>query len=226
MATTVHDDIQDEVKDLFTGDRTLGDSFAPPLLFVGANALWGLGTAATVAIVAGVLVAAWRVRRGQKGIYALAGIAGVAFAAFLALRSGRAETYFLPGIVSGALYAGGTLLSILVKRPLSGWTSWLYRGWPREWFWRDDVRPAYSHVSWYWFWYFAIRGGVSAWLFAVGQVELLAIWKSITSWPTIIPLFYLTYRIGVKKRNALNGPNVDEYLAGAEAPFVGGQRRF
>lgn len=226
MTATVHDDIQDEIRDLFVGDRTLGDSFAPPLLFVATNALWGLETAATVAIIAGVFVAAWRVRRGQKGIYALAGIAGVAFAAFLALRSGRAESYFLPGIVSTAFYAGGTLLSILVKRPLSGWTGWLYRRWPIEWYWRDDVRPAYSHVSWYWFWYFAIRGGVSAWLFTIGQVELLAVWKSITSWPTILPLFYFTYRIGVQKRNALGGPNVAEYLAGAEPPYVGGQRRF
>lgn len=226
MTTTVHNDIQDEIRDLFVGDRTLGDSFAPPLLFVAANAAWGLETAATVAIIAGVFVAAWRVRRGQKGIYALAGIAGVAFAAFLALRSGRAESYFLPGIVSTVFYAGGTLLSILVKRPLSGWTGWLYRRWPLEWYWRDDIRPAYSHVSWYWFWYFAIRGVVSAWLFATEQVELLAVWKSITSWPTILPLFYLTYRIGVKKRDALGGPNVEEYLAGAEPPFVGGQRRF
>ena len=226
MTATVHDDIQDEIRDLFVGDRTLGDSFAPPLLFVAANALWGLGTAAAVAIVAGVLVAGWRASRGQKGIYALAGIFGVAFAAFLALRSGRAESYFLPGIVSTVFYAGGTLLSILVKRPLSGWTAWAYRGWPRDWFWRDDVRPAYSHVSWWWFWYFVIRGGVSVWLFATERVELLAIWKSITSWPVILPLFYFTYRIGVRRRDALGGPNVEEYLAGAEPPFVGGQRRF
>ncbi len=226
MTTTVHNDIQDEIRSLFVGDRTLGDSFAPPLLFVIANVLWGLGTAAAIAIVAGALVAAWRIRRGQKIIYALAGIFGVAFAAFLALRSGRAESYFLPGIVSTIFYAGGTLLSILIKRPLSGWTGWAYRRWPLDWFWRDDVRPAYSHVSWYWFWYFAIRGGVSSWLFATEQVELLAVWKSITSWPTILPLFYLTYRIGIKKRDALGGPNIDEHLAGAEPPYVGGQRRF
>lgn len=226
MAATVHDDIRDEIRGLFVGDRTLGDSFAPPLLFVVANGLWGLSVAATVAIAAGAVVAFWRVRRGQQTIYALAGIFGVAFAAFLAVRSGRAESYFLPGIVSTVFYAGGTLISILVKRPLSGWTGWAYRRWPLDWYWRDDVRPAYSHVSWYWFWYFAIRGGVSAWLFVIEQPELLAVWKSITSWPTILPLFYLTYRIGVAKRDALGGPNVEEHVAGAEPPYVGGQRRF
>ena len=226
MTTTVNDDIREEITGLFVGDRTLGDSFAPPLLFVAANALWSLGVAAAVAIASGVVVAFWRIRKGQQIIYALAGIGGVAFAAFLALRSGRAESYFLPGIVSAVFYAGGTLLSILVKRPLSGWTGWAYRRWPLGWYWRDDVRPAYSRASWFWFWYFAIRGSVSAWLFAVEQVEILAVWKTITSWPTILPLFYLSYRAGMAKRDALGGPNVEEYLAGAEPPFVGGQRRF
>lgn len=226
MTNTVDDDIREEIKSLFVGDRTLGDSFAPPLLFVLVNAVWNIELAAGVAIAAGAAVAMWRIRKGQQIIYAIAGIAGVAFAAFLALRSGRAETYFLPGIISTIAYAAGTLISILVKRPLSGWTGWAYRRWPLGWYWRDDVRPAYSYVSWFWFGYFAVRGSVSGWLFIIEQPELLAIWKSVTSWPTLLPLFYFTYRIGVKKRDELGGPNVDEYLAGAAAPYVGGQRRF
>lgn len=226
MTNTVDDDIREEIKSLFVGDRTLGDSFAPPLLFVLVNAVWNIELAAGMAIAAGAAVAMWRIRKGQQIIYAIAGIAGVAFAAFLALRSGRAETYFLPGIISTIAYAAGTLISILVKRPLSGWTGWAYRRWPLGWYWRDDVRPAYSYVSWFWFGYFAVRGSVSGWLFIIEQPELLAIWKSVTSWPTLLPLFYFTYRIGVKKRDELGGPNVDEYLAGAAAPYVGGQRRF
>ena len=226
MTATVNQDIRDEVTDLFIGERTLGDSIAPPLLFVAAEAAWDLSIAATVAIASGIAIAAWRIRRGQKPIYAIAGIGGIAFAAFLALRSGRAESYFLPGIVTTLLYAAGTLVSIVIKRPLSGWTGWIYRGWPRDWFWRDDVRPAYSHASWYWFWYFAIRGLVSLWLFSNGWVEILALWKTLTSWPTIVPLFYFSYRNGVAKRDSLEGPNVVEHLAGAEPPYIGGQRRF
>jgi hypothetical protein len=226
MTNTVNDDIREEIKSLFVGDRTLGDSFAPPLLFVFVNAIWGLGLAAALAIAAGAVVALWRIRQGQQIIYAVAGIVAVAFAAFLAVRSGRAETYFLPGIVSALAYALGTLVTILIKRPLSGWTSWAYRRWPLAWYWRDDVRPAYSYVSWFWFGYFAVRGGVAAWLFYVEQPEVLAVWKSATSWPAILPLFYLTYRVGMTRRDRLGGPSVEEFLAGAEPPFVGGQRRF
>jgi hypothetical protein len=226
MTSSVDADIREEIRSLFVGDRTLGDSFAPPLLFVAVNAIWSVGPAASIAIAAGVLVAAWRVRRGQQVVYAVAGIVAVAFAAFLAVRSGRAEDYFLPGVVSSLAWAAGTLLSILVRRPLAMWTSWAYRQWPLSWYLRDDVRPAYSHVSWYWFGYFLVRGIVSLWLYLVEQPELLAIWKTLTSWPTILPLLYITYRTGVERRSRLDGPNVEEYEAGAEPPFVGGQRRF
>lgn len=226
MNTDVNDDIRHEIKSLFVGDRTLGDSFAPPLLFVAANAVWSLGVAAATAVAAGAVVALWRIRRGQQITYAVFGIIAVAFAAFLALRSGRAESYFLPGIVSAIGYAGVTLVSILLKRPLAAWTSSAYRRWPLDWYWRDDVRPAYSHVSWYWFWYFLVRGGVSAWLFAVEQPEILAVWKTLTSWPTILPLLYVTYRAGIAKRNALEGPNIEEHRAGVAPPFEGGQRGF
>lgn len=226
MTDTVNEDIREEITGLFVGDRTLGDSLAPPLLFVAANAVWSLGVAASIAIASGALVALWRIRKGQQIVYAVAGIGAVAFAAFLALRSGRAESYFLPGIVSGLAYAAGTLISILAKRPLSGWASWAYRRWPLDWYWRDDVRPAYSRASWVWFWYFAVRGGVSAWLFVIEQPEALAVWKTITSWPTIVPLLYLSYRLGVAKRDELGGPSVEEHLAGTTPPYEGGQRRF
>ncbi len=226
MTNTVNQDIRDEIRGLFVGERTLGDSFAPPLLFVLVNALGSLGWAAALAIAAGAGVAVWRIRQGQQVIYALAGIVAVGFAAFLAVRSGRAEAYFLPGIVSALGWTAATLVSILVKRPLAAWTSWAYRQWPLRWYWRDDVRPAYSRVSWYWFFYFLIRGGVSAWLYFVEQPEVLAIWKSLTSWPTILPLLVLSYRVGVKRREELSGPNIDEYQAGAKPPYVGGQRHF
>jgi len=226
VADSVGEDIREEIRSLFIGERTAGDSFAPPLLFVATNAFRGVGWAATVAIAVGLVVAAWRLRNGQQTIYAIGGIVAVVFAAFLAVRSGRAEDYFLPGIVSSLGWAVGTALSILAKRPLAAWTSWVYRRWPLRWYWRDDVRPAYSYVSWYWFGYFAVRGAISAWLYIVERPELLAVWKTLTSWPTILPLLYATYRVGVKRRSALDGPNIDEYQAGATPPFQGRQRRF
>ena len=62
--------------------------------------------------------------------------------------------------------------------------------------------------------------------FAPYQPEILAVWKTITSWPIILPLLYLSVRVGMARRDALGGPNIEEHLAGAAPPYAGGQRRF
>ena len=99
------EDIRADVRSLFVGERTIGDSFLAPIAFVIANALSSLGPAAAAALAVGGGVAAWRVRKGQQVTYALGGIGAIRFAAFLALRSGRPENFFLPGIVGAAAMA-------------------------------------------------------------------------------------------------------------------------
>ncbi len=220
------DDIRTDLRDLFVGERTIGDSFPAPLVFVGVNAWVGLGWAATAALAVGVAVAAWRVRKGQQVVYAMAGIVAIGFTAFLALRSGRAESYFLPGILSTAGWAVIAVVSILVGKPLAAWSSQFMRGWPREWYWRRDVRPAYVGVSWMWAGYFAMRAGLQWVLFVNEQPELLAVAKVLTSWPTILPLLVVSYVYGNRKLHRLGGPNVDEFLAGAAPPYAGHQRGF
>ena len=61
-----------------------------------------------------------RLVRRQSPVHALSGLVGVAFAAFIATRSGRAEDFFLPGLLANAAYASAFLISIAVKRPLVG----------------------------------------------------------------------------------------------------------
>ncbi len=220
------DDLKGELRELFTGERTIGDSFPAPIAFVAANALVGIGWAAVVALVVGIVVAAWRVNRGQQIIYALGGIAAIGFAALLALRSGRAESYFLPGIVGA--FAGGVaaVASVVVGRPLAAYSSWFLRRWPLDWYFRNDVRPAYTAVTLVWAVYFLGRGAVQLWLFDRGQPELLAAAKLATSWPLIIPIIVGTYLWGNHRLHTLGGPNIDEHLAGAEPPYTGGQRGF
>lgn len=223
---SLREDIRADLRDLFVGERTIGDSFPAPLVFVGANAWFGLGWAAAAAVTVGAAVAAFRVARGQQVIYALGGIAAIAFTALLALRSGRAESYFLPGIISAGAAAVGTLASIAARRPLAAWTSWFTRRWPIEWYWRPDVRPAYTAVSWIWAGFFAMRAAVQWILYSNGEPELLAVAKVLTSWPTILPLLVVSYVYGNRKLHRLGGPNVEEYAAGSSGPFEGNQRGF
>lgn len=223
---TLREDIRADLRDLFTGERTIGDSFPAPLVFVAVNAWVGLGWAAVAALAVGGAVAAWRVSKGQQVVYAMGGIVAIGFTAFLALRSGRAESYFLPGILSAAGAAIATVVSIAVRRPLASWTSWFVRRWPQEWYRRDDVRPAYTGVSWIWAGFFAGRAAVQWILFVNGEPELLAIAKVLTSWPTIIPLLIVSYVYGNRKLHRLGGPNVEEFQSGAAPPYEGMQRGF
>lgn len=222
----LRDDIRDDLRGLFVGDRTIGDSFLAPVVFVAANALSSLGPAAVASLLVGGAVAGWRIRKGQKPFYAFGGIIAIAFAAALALRSGRAESYFLPGIVGAAAGAVGGLLSVAARRPLAAWSSWFYRQWPLEWYWRPDVRPAYTMVTWVWITFFAVRAAVQGVLFAQERPELLAAAKVLTSWPLIIPLLIASYMYGNRKLHRLGGPNVEEYQEGTQPPYTGQQRGF
>lgn len=222
----LREDIREDLRGLFVGERTIGDSFLAPLVFVGVNAFSSLGPASIAALVAGAAVAGWRIRKGQQPVYALGGILAIGFAALLALRSGRAESYFLPGIVGAVLGAVGGIASVAARRPLAAWSSWFYRRWPLEWYWRPDVRPAYTAVTWIWIGFFAVRAAVQGILFAQERPELLAAAKVATSWPLIIPLLIASYVYGNRKLHSLGGPNVDEFAAGAEPPYAGSQRGF
>lgn len=226
MDAELWDDIREDLKGLFVGDRTLGDSFLAPIVFVAINAMSGLRTAAIAAGIVGIAVAAWRVRKGQQVSYALGGIGAIVFAGMLAVRSGRAESFFLPGILSAAFLAVVAVASLAFRRPLSAWSSYAYRQWPIEWYWRPDVRPAYSAATLLWAAYFALRAALQGWFFVTEQPELLAVAKLATSWPLLIPLFILSYAVGNKKLHALGGPNVEEFVAGTGTPFVGKQRGF
>lgn len=220
------DDLKGELRDLFTGERTVGDSFPAPIAFVATNAFVGIGAAAVAALIVGGLIAAWRVRRGQQVTYALGGIVAIGFAVVLALRSGRAESYFLPGIVGASAAAVGCFVSVAIGRPLAAYSSWFLRRWPIEWYFRNDVRPAYTVVTIVWGVFFAARGGVQWLLFDRGEPELLAAAKLVTSWPLILPVIVGTYLWGNHKLHTLGGPNVEEYAAGAEPPYEGQQRGF
>lgn len=224
--THVWSDLRADLRGLFVGDRTVGDSFLAPVAFVAVNALAGLIPAAVAALLVGGGVAAWRVRKGQKVSYAFAGIVAIGFAAFLALRSGRAESFFLPGIVGTALLAVASVVSMIARRPLAAWSSWAQRRWPIEWYWRPDVRPAYSTVTAVWALYFAARAGLEWYFYLAQRPEALAAAKVLTSWPTILPLLVVTYVYGNRQLGRLGGPTVAEFEAGITGPFAGGQRGF
>lgn len=222
MATEIYE----EARALVFGTVPVADGVLPPLVFVAFNAIWGVVPAAIAGIGAALAIVAWRLVRGRPLRFALAGLFGTGLAVALAVRSGSARDYFVPGLLSGA---GTTILivaSIAWRRPLVAWTSWLTRGWPIGWYWHPRVRPAYGRASWLWAGFFAVRTSAQGWLYLAGEDTALGLVRVVTGWPGLLVLLALTYYLGRRWLVALEGPSVEEYEDGSDPPWAGQQRGF
>ncbi len=219
-------EIRSELRELISGRVGIADGVLPPLLFVLLNNIWGVGWAATAGIGSAVAITIWRLGRGKPTRFAVAGLLGTAIAALLALRSGQAEDYFLPGIISGAMTTLALVVSVPVKRPLVAFTSWITRGWPLDWYWHDQVRPAYSLTTLIWAAFFGARTFVQWRLFVDGQVEWLGVVRVALGWPALLALLVATYVLGRRWIEDLEGPSVAEFIQDAPPPWEGQDRGF
>ena len=219
-------ELGEELNAVLRGKNPAIDSFLPPLLFVVVNLVWDLSAAAVAALLSAGLITLIRLFRRQSVTYALGGIAGVVVAVTIAKLAGRAEYYFLPGLVTGALTVFACLGSVLVGRPLVALTSRLARGWPMPWYWHPRVRPAYSEVTLAWGIFFSIRLALQVILLRGNAPELLAAFNILSGWPATIVLLVVTYIYGLWRLERLRGPSVDEFNSNAQPPWQGQKRGF
>jgi hypothetical protein len=219
-------EIGEELRTVLAGRSNLLDSIVPPLVFVVANAIWGFYVAAWSAVGVGLAFTAYRFLRRQGLAHAAGGIGAVVLAIVLARLLDRAEGFFLPGILSGGLTVLACLISVIARRPLVAWTSYVTRRWPLSWYWHGRVRPAYSEVTLIWGVFFVLRLGVQWALFRQAAAGMLGIVQLLTGWPATIVLLVLSYLYGTWRLRHLQGPSVEEFSAGAKPPWTGQQRGF
>ena len=140
-----------------------------------------------VAVAISAVLAVARLLRRQTTQFALSGVLGVAFGAFVASRTGKAEDFFLPGILINAASATAYLVSIVIRRPLIGLLVSAVTGEGRAWY-RDPARRgAYTKASWIWVGLFSFRLSIQLPLYLSGLVGPLAVARVVTG----IPLFAL-----------------------------------
>ena len=170
-------------KELFGGPRDWVDGMVPPIAFLLANLFGDLRTAVYVALgAAGVLVLVRLVRR-ETLRHAFSGVFGVAIAAFIAERTGKAENFFLPGIIINAVYAVGFLASVAFRHPLVGVIMRLIIDKPKEWHSHPVVRRAYAEATVGWAGVFLLRVVVQEVLRRNEQLGLLTVAKIAMGWP-------------------------------------------
>jgi len=120
--------------------------------------------------------------------------------------------YLLPGLISGSVTLFLTILSLVIRRPMVAWTSYLARRWPLEWYWHPLVMPAYSEVTFAWAVFFAIRLLYQFVFFQDADVNSLAVLNFITGWPATVLLLVVSYLYGTWRLAQLRGPSVQEFL--------------
>jgi len=226
MTTNKTGEILEELRMVLSGRSNVLDALVPPLVFLLTNAWLGFDYAMWGALIVAGAFTALRLFRRQPLWYALGGIGGVVVAILLVQLLGRAEGFFLPNIAGGVLTILLCLVSVLVKRPLVAWTSWLTRRWPREWYWHPRVRPAYSEVTWLWIAFFSLRLGLQIVFFQEADTGGLALLNVLTGWPATLVLLVLSYLYGTWRLGNLHGPSVEEFKAGSPPPWTGQRRGF
>jgi hypothetical protein len=178
------------------GIRGMVETSAPAVAFVAAYAISGSDTrlSAIVAVALAVVMAISRLVRRETPQHALSGLFGVALAAVFATKTGKAENFYLPGLLANAGYGAAFLISILVRWPLVGVIAAQLqseRGWRQD----PDRMRRYSLASWLWVALFGARLAVQLPFYFAGAVVALGIARTAMGIPLFALGLWVTYRI-------------------------------
>jgi len=219
-------ELWEEFRAVVVEQNSFLDAILPPIVFLLLNGLISFQAAMWGALVLSVLIAVLRLWNKQSLLYALAGVGSVGLAVAIALLLGRSEGFFATNLISGSMTLLLAILSLVIRRPMAAWTSYIARRWPINWYWHPQVRPAYSEVTFAWAIFFAARLFLQFSLFQQANTSMLAVTNLITGWPAIILLLILSYLYGTWRLAKLHGPSVEEFRDNVPAPWKSQTRGF
>lgn len=183
------------------GIRGLVSTALPVTTFAATSAAFGRVPAIVAALTVAALVLAWQLARRESIRPALWGFAGVALSAGLALVTGRAKDFYLPGIWMALFMAIVFAVSILIRRPLVGvvwaWVTGRDSAWRRV----PRVRLAFDVVTAVMAMVSLSRFLVQHYLYATDQAGLLAVARIAMGWPLFVvttSLILLTARYAMR----------------------------
>jgi hypothetical protein len=139
-------------------------------------ALWiGAGSAVLLLLV--------RIAQKSTPQFVLNSLVGIGIAAVFALRSGKAEDAFLPGIIYNAAYAGAMIVSIAVRWPVVGFIIGSVTGDPTAWRQDPGIVRLCSRLTWLLLVPCLVRVIVQYPLYLTGHVGWLGASKIALGWP-------------------------------------------
>jgi hypothetical protein len=195
------------------GKRGLLDSGLPALIFlIVFTVTHKLNGALVAALIVSAVLTIIRLIRKDTLQHALTGLFGVAISAFFARSTGRAQDFYLPGLIINLVY--GTLYAVanIIGWPVLGLVLGPILGEGAQW--RGDPirKAAYRRAGWVWVALFASRIAVQYPLYRAGAVTQLGIARVIMGWPLFLLTGWLTYLI---LRAVPRTQVIDEKIEGA-----------
>jgi hypothetical protein len=154
-----------------------------------------VGRASLVAVIVAAILAAIRLARGQTIRFVAGGLFGVAFSAFVAVKSGKAENFFLPGLLINAAYAAALLGSLAFRRPLIGYFVTAFHGVDPTSPWHTD-RPftrAATRATWIFGAIFVLKLIVQLPMYLTDSLVALGVAKIAMGYPLYALGIWLTW---------------------------------
>jgi hypothetical protein len=178
------------------GTRGLLDSGLPALVFlIIFTSTHKLNDAIYGALIVSAVLALIRLIRKDTLQHALSGLLGVAICALFSRSTGKAQDFYLPGLIINVVY--GTLYAVanLVGWPLLGLVLGPVIGEGTKWRIHPRRKAAYTRAGWVWVALFVSRLAVQYPLYRAGAVTQLGIARVIMGWPLFLLAGWLTYLI-------------------------------
>jgi hypothetical protein len=159
-----------------------------------------------VSIGAAVVLLVARLVQRQTLQFVLTSMIGIAVAALFALRSGKAEDAFLPGIMYNAVVAAAVIFSIIVRWPFIGFLIGSVTGDPTGWRKDPAIVRLCTRLTWLFVLPNVIRVAVQWPIYLTGNVGLLAAAKIALGWPLFVGALALMLAVLARGHTPVEAP--------------------
>ena len=183
---TVEAAVRAQLSKALGGVRGMVEAAVPTIGFTATYVITDqVRTAVYAGIGAAVLLLLVRLAQRSNPQFVLNSLLGIAIAAFFAMRSGRAEDAFVPGILLNAAYGAGMLLSIAMRWPVVGFLIGTVTGDPTGWRSDPGILRLCSRLTWILLAPCVLRVAVQypVYLAEGDQSGLLGVAKIVMGWP-------------------------------------------
>jgi hypothetical protein len=184
------------VQAIVGGPRGIAESVLPMTVF---TVVWAfthdVSRSVIAALVPAVVLTVWRLVAREPLTQAIGGLLGIALGAGFALLTGRAQDFFVPGLVKNLGFAALYAVSSLVRYPLIGVLLGFALGEDLRWRKVPRRMRVYQQATWVWVAMFAVRALVQGRLYVQGDAATLGFVNLLLGLPLFGVAVALTWLI-------------------------------